>query len=154
MDQLACAFTRKVIMVVGIRLGCMNHALLTAESIARSGCELIGWVANRVDQACLMAEGNIATLQARLKAPLIATLPYVDDEQKEKSAKPFLQNAAPMIEQSKVPEWADLEATLRYQKRLVEALLYQFEPDNNAVIAKYHKSNVELQKKLDLNTSR
>lgn len=65
-----------VILVVGMRLGCLNHALLTQEAIARRGLELAGWVANRIDPQMLRFEGNLATLEARLAAPLLGVLPY------------------------------------------------------------------------------
>lgn len=59
-----------VLLVVRIRLGCLNHALLTAEAIAARGVRLAGWVANLAPPASDEAEGMIATLSARLGAPL------------------------------------------------------------------------------------
>jgi dethiobiotin synthetase len=65
-----------VILVVGLRLGCLNHALLTQEAIEAEGLELAGWVANRIDPAMARVEENIAALRQRLRAPLLADVPY------------------------------------------------------------------------------
>lgn len=64
-----------VILVVGMRLGCINHALLTAESVAAAGLPLAGWIANRIDPAMSRWEGNLAALQARLPVPLLGIIP-------------------------------------------------------------------------------
>ena len=66
----------QVILVVGLRLGCLNHALLTQEAIEAEGLEFAGWVANRIDPAMARAEENIAALRQRLRAPLLADVPY------------------------------------------------------------------------------
>ena len=65
-----------VILVVGLRLGCLNHALLTAEAIAARGLALAGWVANHVDPAMPRAAENVSALAERLGAPLIARIAY------------------------------------------------------------------------------
>jgi dethiobiotin synthetase len=65
-----------VILVVGLRLGCINHAVLTAEAIARDGLRLAGWVANGIDPAMAAVEENLATLQAMLPAPCLGHLPW------------------------------------------------------------------------------
>ena len=65
-----------VILVVGIRLGCLNHALLTARALSADGLALAGWVANGIDPAFERPEANIATLEAELHAPLLARLPH------------------------------------------------------------------------------
>ncbi len=74
--DLAQALDLPVILVVGLRLGCLNHALLTAEAIRARGLALAGWVANQVDPAMLAQEGNIAFLQQKLQVPLLATVPF------------------------------------------------------------------------------
>lgn len=74
--DLAQALSLPVVLVVGMRLGCLNHALLTAEAIRARGLTLAGWVANHVDAAMLRADENVAALEARLQAPLIARVPY------------------------------------------------------------------------------
>jgi dethiobiotin synthetase len=74
--DLARAIGLPVVLVVGLRLGCLNHALLTAEAVARSGLHLAGWIANAVDPAMAAADENIAALEQRLGAPLLGRLPY------------------------------------------------------------------------------
>ena len=75
--ELAVALGLPVILVVGLRLGCINHALLTAEAIAARGLTLAGWVANTVDPDMARVEQNIEALRARLPAPLLGSLPRV-----------------------------------------------------------------------------
>jgi len=65
-----------VVLVVGMRLGCLNHALLTAEAIRDRGLKLAGWVANHIDPDMAYADANVAALQARLAAPLIARFAF------------------------------------------------------------------------------
>jgi dethiobiotin synthetase len=74
--DLAVALGLPVILVVGLRLGCLNHALLTAEAIRARGLPLAGWVANRIDPAMARWQENVAALEARLAAPLLGTLPW------------------------------------------------------------------------------
>ncbi len=79
--DLACALRLPLILVVGLRLGCLNHALLAAEAIAVRGLSLAGWVANQVDPALRYKEANIEALQIRLAdlvhAPLLGCIPYL-----------------------------------------------------------------------------
>ena len=75
--DLAVALGLPLILVVGLRLGCINHALLTAEAIAARGLILAGWVANRVDPAMSRAEDNIATLREHIAAPLLGSIPRI-----------------------------------------------------------------------------
>ena len=72
--DLARALEIPVVLVVGVRLGCLNHALLTAEAIAADRVRLAGWVANVVDPGFEPVDDNVATLRARLPAPLLATI--------------------------------------------------------------------------------
>jgi len=65
-----------VILVVGMRLGCLNHALLTAQAIRAQGLQLAGWVANRIDPAMALCDENVQALQARLDAPLLGSVPH------------------------------------------------------------------------------
>lgn len=65
-----------VILVVGLRLGCLSHALLTAEAIVADGCALVGWIGNRIDPAMEAVDENIATLRALLPAPCLGILPH------------------------------------------------------------------------------
>lgn len=66
-----------VILVVGMRLGCLNHALLTVEAIAARGLILAGWVANGVNENMAMLDENIAALKLRIAAPLLGVVPYM-----------------------------------------------------------------------------
>lgn len=77
MQALAQRLALPVILVVGMRLGCINHALLTAQAIRASGCTLAGWIANRVVPNQLAYADNLATLQQHLGTPLL-TLPFED----------------------------------------------------------------------------
>ena len=67
---LAVELQLPVILVVGMKLGCLNHALLTAEAIRRDGLQLAGWVANTVDSNMSCFEENVETLRQLLPAPL------------------------------------------------------------------------------------
>lgn len=67
-----------VILVVGMKLGCINHALLTYEAIKRDGLEIAGWIANRVDGDMPAYEENLETLQAMIKAPCLGDVPFMD----------------------------------------------------------------------------
>ncbi|MCB1761673.1 MAG: dethiobiotin synthase [Gammaproteobacteria bacterium] len=78
LSDLAVRLRLPVIMVVGMRLGCINHSLLTQDGINGSGCHLIGWVANRIDPGMSSFDDNIATLQQRIAAPLLGVLPHLD----------------------------------------------------------------------------
>lgn len=69
-----------VILVVGMRLGCLNHALLTKKAIAASRLKLAGWVANVLDKDMKMLPENIAALQERLGAPLLGVVPYYPND--------------------------------------------------------------------------
>ncbi|MFZ6800915.1 dethiobiotin synthase [Undibacterium sp. Di24W] len=73
--DLAQRLTLPVILVVGMRLGCINHALLTAQAINASGLRLAGWVANTVDTDMKFFEENVQTLKQRLGAPCLAVMP-------------------------------------------------------------------------------
>jgi dethiobiotin synthetase len=69
-----------VILVVGMRLGCLNHALLTAESIQAEGVPFAGWIANRIDPNMQAYAENLTTLQTMMPAPLIAEIPWLDSD--------------------------------------------------------------------------
>jgi dethiobiotin synthetase len=74
--DLAVRWQMDVILVVGLRLGCLNHALLTVESIERRGLRLCGWVANSIDLAFERRQENISSLQRRISAPCVGILPF------------------------------------------------------------------------------
>ncbi len=73
--DLAVQLGLPVILVVGMRLGCLNHALLTAEAIAARGLTLAGWVANVPDEGMAMLNESIAALRQRITAPLLGVVP-------------------------------------------------------------------------------
>ena len=66
-----------VVLVVGVKLGCINHALLTAEAIRRDGLRLAGWVANLVDPQTSRLEENLATLERLIDAPCLGRVPHL-----------------------------------------------------------------------------
>jgi len=74
--DLAVTLGLPVILVVGMRLGCISHALLTAEAIAGRGRITAGWGANRIDPAMARFDENLATLQTLLYAPLLGVVPH------------------------------------------------------------------------------
>jgi len=74
--DLARAFALPVVLVVGMRLGCLNHALLTQRAIAEAGLAFSGWIANAIDPAMQAAEENVSALRERLGGPLLGRLPY------------------------------------------------------------------------------
>ena len=87
--DLAVQFEVPVILVVGIRLGCLNHALLTYENMQQYGVRIAGWIANAgllETDDCLDIEENIASLVTRISAPLLGTLPRLQEQNIEKVA--------------------------------------------------------------------
>ncbi|MBI3772333.1 MAG: dethiobiotin synthase [Gammaproteobacteria bacterium] len=78
-SDLAAVLQLPVILVVGMRLGCINHALLSAEAISQRGLPFWGWIANQIDPNMPALEENIATLQQRLEAPLLGKIPYLKE---------------------------------------------------------------------------
>lgn len=74
--DLARALALPVVLVVGLRLGCLNHALLTAQAIAAAGLPLAGWIANAIDPAMPARDENVAALRKRIAAPLLGSLPF------------------------------------------------------------------------------
>lgn len=78
--DLARFLDLSVVLVVGMRLGCLNHALLTAEAICSRGLRFAGWVANCLDPGMALLDANLETLRLKLSAPLIAIVPFAPDE--------------------------------------------------------------------------
>ena len=66
----------QVILVVGMRLGCLNHALLTEAVLLQQGVRCLGWIANCIDPKMQVLEENIETLKARMTIPYLARIPY------------------------------------------------------------------------------
>jgi len=86
--DLARMLKMPVILVVGLKLGCINHALLSVESILASGVQLAGWIANEVEPNMLSRDENIATLRAAISSPFLGVVPYMKDP----SAKNIAEN--------------------------------------------------------------
>lgn len=75
-SDIAKQWQLPVILVVGLRLGCLNHALLSARAIVADGCRLLGWIGNRIDPAMDAPEENLDTLRELLPAPCLGVLPH------------------------------------------------------------------------------
>jgi dethiobiotin synthetase len=75
MQDVAMALALPVVLVVGVRLGCLNHALLTAGAITRSGLPFVGWIANPIDPQFADADAYVDSLSSRLVAPLLWKAP-------------------------------------------------------------------------------
>lgn len=86
MADLARELGVGVILVVGMRLGCINHALLTAEAVRRDGLPLVAWVANQCGPRMACHEENVATLQQLLGAPLLGEVPFIPEWRAEQLA--------------------------------------------------------------------
>ena len=94
--DLAVKLGLPIILVVGMRLGCLNHALLTQAAIAASGLPVAGWVANRIDPAMLLFAENLQALQERLDCPLLGVLPW--------QTNPGVEIVAPLLEISRLED--------------------------------------------------
>ena len=79
LPDLACRLGFPVVLVVGLRLGCINHALLTASAIKSTGLEFGGWVANQLQPRLEAKDEIIGTLQQRIDAPLLGVLPWSEE---------------------------------------------------------------------------
>lgn len=77
--DLAIEMALPVLLVVGMRLGCINHALLSARAIEQSGARLMGWIANKVQGSYPRVDENIEAIAQRVDAPLLATLDHLDN---------------------------------------------------------------------------
>ena len=76
--DLAAQLNLPVVLVVGLRLGCISHALLTVEAVVRRGLVIAGWVANEVDPDMAFMDENVAALEQRIPAPLLGRVPRLD----------------------------------------------------------------------------
>ncbi len=76
--DIARALKLPVILVVGLRLGCLNHALLSVRAIETDGCKLLGWIGSQVDPHMARVEDNLATLRERLPAPCLGVFPFTE----------------------------------------------------------------------------
>jgi dethiobiotin synthetase len=97
MLDIARALGLPVLMVVGVRLGCLNHALLTSLAIRARGLELVGWIANSVDPAMAFQDQNIEALERRLCAPRIASIRWGSSDAPEWSANEAMKAGAELF---------------------------------------------------------
>ena len=88
--DLAQALNLPIILVVGMRLGCLSHALLTAQALQAQGLQLYGWVANHIDPDMALFDENVQTLSARLGAPLLGIVPHCTTASQTQTLVPFL----------------------------------------------------------------
>lgn len=77
--QLAARLALPVVLVVGMRLGCLNHALLTANAVNGSGLRLAGWIANHIDPEMAVADDNVRALDERIGAPRIGRISFAPE---------------------------------------------------------------------------
>ena len=96
MADVAQALGWPVILVVGLRLGCLNHALLTAEAIRTRGLRLAGWVANQIDAGMARVSENVAALSSRISAPCLGRVGH--------SAVPDSREVARLFDQAVIDE--------------------------------------------------
>ena len=90
MSTLVVQLKLPVILVVGMKLGCLNHAMLTAEAIVRDGLRIAGWVANTIDPAMQCRAENVDTLREELPFPLLADIPRLPSPADAKQASRFI----------------------------------------------------------------
>ncbi|MDH2923869.1 dethiobiotin synthetase [Nicoletella semolina] len=84
------------ILVVGIKEGCVNHALLTASVMQQQGVKLLGWVANRINPGLRHYAELIELLSQRINAPLLGQIPYIGQADK-KDLTDFIQSPGPLL---------------------------------------------------------
>lgn len=95
--DLAEQLALPVVLVVGLRLGCISHALLTVEAIRSRGLKLVGWIANETQADMAFADDNVAALAQRIPAPLLGRVPRL--------AQPTAAAAAAYIDFTQLPNW-------------------------------------------------
>ena len=89
LSTFAMRIQAPVILTVGMRLGCINHTLLTVEAIEQRGLKLAGWIANCIDPKMLYLNENITTLQNRIKAPLLGSIAHLPPNLQKKTNAPY-----------------------------------------------------------------
>ena len=92
-----------VILVVGIKLGCINHALLTAQAVRQAGLPLVGWIANDIQPPGKRHAEYLATLNDRLAAPLLGEIPWLADASRREDLGQYLDLSALDRASSTVP---------------------------------------------------
>ena len=86
-EDFALAMKLEIVLVVGMKLGCINHALLTVKAIKSCGLNLVGWIANFPLPSMEAAEANLETLLQRIDEPLLGVVPHMDRLDAEEVAK-------------------------------------------------------------------
>ncbi|WP_426174636.1 dethiobiotin synthase [Massilia sp. TWR1-2-2] len=99
--DLAAQLNLPMVLVVGLRLGCISHSLLTIEAIVARNLVVAGWVVNEIDPDMEFADENVAALQQRIPAPLLGRIPYLDN--------PTAASAAEYIELARLPGWPPVQ---------------------------------------------
>lgn len=79
MADIATGIGAPVVLVVGMRLGCINHSLLSVAAIDAAGLQLAGWVANHIDADMAVAAENVTALEERIAAPLLGVVPVIEN---------------------------------------------------------------------------
>jgi dethiobiotin synthetase len=95
--DLAAQLNLPVVLVVGLRLGCISHSLLTIEAVVARNLVLAGWVVNEIDPDMEYADENVEALLQRIPAPLLGRIPYLES--------PSAAAAAGYIELAGLPGW-------------------------------------------------
>jgi dethiobiotin synthetase len=80
MAEIPKQLNAEVVLVVGLKLGCINHALLTAQAIRSDGVKIAGWVANTIDEDMLRLDENIDTLKQLINEPCLGVIPKLSDK--------------------------------------------------------------------------
>lgn len=117
MADLAQRLGLPVVLVVGLRLGCLNHALLSAESIVHGQVPWAGWVGNHIDPAMTHQSENLDALRTRLSAPCLGVQPF-DPELVRLSGVPNTTSnglQSELNQRSRVPQWLTLPSELVFQ---------------------------------------
>ncbi|PIW60382.1 dethiobiotin synthase [Shewanella sp. CG12_big_fil_rev_8_21_14_0_65_47_15] len=86
LSELVQQLQLPVILIVGMKLGCLNHALLTQEAILADGLQIAGWVANSIDPDMSVFDENLATLKEMMSAPFLGCIPYLSEPTAENAA--------------------------------------------------------------------
>ena len=89
LSDFAVQINVPIILTVGLRLGCINHALLTVEAIEKRGLHIAGWVASCITKKMPYQTENIQTLRDRIKAPLLGIIPHLDQQLHKKNNSPY-----------------------------------------------------------------
>jgi len=89
LGDLAQQIDLPIILVVGMKLGCINHALLTQEAIKARGLKIAGWVANSLVNEMSLLQENVSTLQAKINAPFLGLIPSLPNALQKSPSSPY-----------------------------------------------------------------